>query len=133
MEKRTVLKTLSAWLAALALPAQATQTLSPKLAKSKAEWKQLLPANAYDVLFEHGTERAGTSHLNAEKRPGTYVCAACHLPLFDAAHKIRKWYGLAELLSVPAQCTGYVHRLQADLPAYRVPLRALRRTPGPCV
>jgi peptide-methionine (R)-S-oxide reductase len=93
MEKRTVLKTLSAWLAALALPAQATQTLSPKLAKSKAEWKQLLPANAYAVLFEHGTERAGTSHLNAEKRPGTYVCAACHLPLFDAAHKYESGTG----------------------------------------
>ena len=34
-----------------------------------------------------GSERAGSSTLNAEKRPGTYVCAACNLPLFDAAHK----------------------------------------------
>ena len=42
---------------------------------------------AYRVLFEEGTERAGSSPLNDEKRAGTYVCAACQQPLFDAAHK----------------------------------------------
>jgi len=58
-----------------------------QLVKDKAEWRRLLSPSAYGVLFEHGTERAGSSALNAEKRPGTYVCAACKLPLFDAAHK----------------------------------------------
>ena|SRR5687767_5000598 len=52
------------------------------LMKSKAEWRQLLPEAAYEVLFEHHTERSGTSPLNAEKRPGTFICAACFLPLF---------------------------------------------------
>jgi peptide-methionine (R)-S-oxide reductase len=46
----------------------------------------LSPA-AYHVLFEHGTERAGTSPLDHEKRAGTFICAACHSPLFDSAHK----------------------------------------------
>jgi peptide-methionine (R)-S-oxide reductase len=58
-----------------------------KLNKSKQEWAKLLPAAAYTVLFEHGTERAGTSPLNGEKRVGTYVCAACFLPLFNQAQK----------------------------------------------
>jgi peptide-methionine (R)-S-oxide reductase len=39
------------------------------------------------VLFEEATERAGSSALNAEKRPGTFVCAACHLPLFESSGK----------------------------------------------
>jgi len=58
-----------------------------RLVKSNAEWKQLLSPAAYSVLFEEATERAGTSILNDEKRPGTYICAACQLPLFDASHK----------------------------------------------
>jgi peptide-methionine (R)-S-oxide reductase len=70
--------------------ARATQTMPTKpqkLNKSKQEWEKLLPAAAYTVLFEHGTERAGTSPLNGEKRPGTYVCAACNLPLFTHSQK----------------------------------------------
>jgi len=55
--------------------------------KSRAEWKQLLPPAAYQVLFEEGTERAGSSPLNSEKRAGTYVCTACANPLFDSASK----------------------------------------------
>jgi peptide-methionine (R)-S-oxide reductase len=39
------------------------------------------------VLFEEGTERAFTSPLNAEKREGTFVCAACEQPLFESGAK----------------------------------------------
>ncbi len=51
------------------------------------EWKKLLSARAYTVLFEEGTERPFTSALNDEKRAGTYVCAACSLPLFTSEAK----------------------------------------------
>ncbi len=61
--------------------------------KSKAEWRQVLPPDAYAVLFEEGTERAGTSALNGEKRPGTFICAACHLPLFDSSAKYQSGTG----------------------------------------
>jgi peptide-methionine (R)-S-oxide reductase len=54
---------------------------------SRSQWRARLSPAAYHVLFEHGTERAGTSPLNHEKRPGRYHCAACYLPLFDAATK----------------------------------------------
>jgi peptide-methionine (R)-S-oxide reductase len=58
-----------------------------KLDKRKEEWKRLLSPAAYEVLFEEETERAFSSPLNDEKRAGTYVCAACYLPLFDSASK----------------------------------------------
>lgn len=65
----------------------------PALRKSKAEWAALLPPLAYRVLFEEDTERAGTSPLNREKRDGTYVCAACNLPLFDSTKKYESGTG----------------------------------------
>ncbi len=58
-----------------------------RLEKSREEWRRLLDPAAYIVLFEEGTERAFTSPLNAEKRPGTFVCAACFLPLFESTAK----------------------------------------------
>ncbi len=57
------------------------------LKKGKKEWRELLPEPAYKVLFEEATERAGTSPLNDEKRPGTFVCAACGLPLYTTDMK----------------------------------------------
>ncbi|MGA0032628.1 MAG: peptide-methionine (R)-S-oxide reductase, partial [Burkholderiales bacterium] len=48
---------------------------------SKDEWRKRLDPAQYKVLREEGTERAGTSPLNAEKRPGVFVCAGCDLPL----------------------------------------------------
>jgi peptide-methionine (R)-S-oxide reductase len=52
-----------------------------------AEWRERLSPEQYRVLRGHGTERAGTSPLDREKRPGTFLCAACGEALFDAATK----------------------------------------------
>ena len=57
------------------------------------EWKQLLNPHQFQVLRKHGTERAGTSHLNEEKRAGTFVCAGCGKDLFDAATKFESGTG----------------------------------------
>jgi peptide-methionine (R)-S-oxide reductase len=57
------------------------------LRKSGAEWKKLLPADRYAILFEASTERSFSSLLDGEKRAGTYVCAACFLPLFGSKAK----------------------------------------------
>ena len=54
----------------------------PPIEKSHDEWMQLLDKDQYQVLFKEGTERPWTSPLNDEKRNGTYICAACYLPLF---------------------------------------------------
>ena len=47
----------------------------------------------YDVLRKHGTERAGTSPLNHEKRKGTFACAGCDLPLFSSDTKFESGTG----------------------------------------
>ena len=58
-----------------------------------AEWKKRLSPAAYDVLRHDGTERAGTSPLNAEKRKGRYHCAGCELPLFGSEAKFESGTG----------------------------------------
>jgi len=50
--------------------------------KSETEWREALSSAQFQVLRCHGTERAGTSPLNAEKRSGTFVCAGCGQTLF---------------------------------------------------
>ncbi|HUL75609.1 MAG TPA: peptide-methionine (R)-S-oxide reductase MsrB [Vicinamibacterales bacterium] len=57
------------------------------MTKSDAEWQAELTPQQYDVLRGHGTEMRGTSPLNKEKRPGTFRCAGCGQPLFDAGAK----------------------------------------------
>ncbi len=88
MNRRKWLSALSglAATAALALLSR-SGTAAPALNKSKAEWKRLLSADRYEILFEEGTERAGSSPLDREKRDGTFVCAACFQPLFDSSRK----------------------------------------------
>jgi len=54
---------------------------------SKEEWRKRLSPQGYSVLREEGTERAGTSPLNNEKREGVFVCAGCDLPVFTSAMK----------------------------------------------
>jgi peptide-methionine (R)-S-oxide reductase len=54
---------------------------------SKAEWKTRLDAGEFHVLRKEGTERPFSSELNDEKRDGTFVCAACALPLFTSDAK----------------------------------------------
>ena len=52
-----------------------------------AEWRKRLTPMQYNVLRDHGTERAGSSPLNHEKRKGTFACAGCDLPLFSSETK----------------------------------------------
>jgi len=85
MNRRQLLASIPGLL--VGLPALAKENRVYPLVKPKSEWKTLLPAMSYRVLFEEDTERAGTSPLNAEKRAGTYVCAACYLPLFSSETK----------------------------------------------
>ncbi|HEX9395394.1 MAG TPA: peptide-methionine (R)-S-oxide reductase MsrB [Burkholderiales bacterium] len=54
---------------------------------SKDEWRKKLPSQSFNVMREEGTERAGTSPLNEEKRPGVFACAGCDLPLFTTEMK----------------------------------------------
>ena len=64
-----------------------------KVTKPDSEWRELMSPQQYAVLFEEGTERAFTSPLNDEKRAGTYICAACNLPLFLSDTKFESGTG----------------------------------------
>ena len=55
--------------------------------KTDDEWKKTLTPEQFHVLREHGTERAGTSPLNVEKREGVFMCSACGQPLFTSDTK----------------------------------------------
>ncbi len=70
------------------------------LVKSKADWKKLLPATNYEVLFEENTERSGSSALNLEKRAGTFVCFACNFPLFKSDSKFDSGTGWPSFFDV---------------------------------
>jgi peptide-methionine (R)-S-oxide reductase len=97
MKRRDLLRALALALPALATRRATAQGGSPmptppapaagRLELPKSRWKELLPADAYTVLFEEATERAGTSPLDREKRKGVFVCAACFLPLFRSEAK----------------------------------------------
>ena len=76
------------------LPTGATVPAAAEPLKlSKDEWKKRLPPQSYNVLREEGTERAGTSPLNAEKRDGIYACAGCGLPVFTSEMKFESGTG----------------------------------------
>lgn len=54
---------------------------------SDAEWKKRLSPQAYAVLRQAATERAGSSPLDHETRSGVYDCAGCDLPLYASEAK----------------------------------------------
>ena len=55
--------------------------------KTEEEWRGTLSAQQFEVLRRHGTERAGTSPLDREKRAGVFACAGCGLPVFTSEMK----------------------------------------------
>ena len=61
--------------------------------KTEQEWKSELTPTQYRVLREHGTEPAGSSPLNHEKRAGAFHCAGCGAVLYDSATKYESGSG----------------------------------------
>jgi peptide-methionine (R)-S-oxide reductase len=58
-----------------------------EVTKTEEEWRKILTPEQFQVLRNHGTERAGTSPLDKQYGKGTYLCAACDLPLFTSTTK----------------------------------------------
>jgi peptide-methionine (R)-S-oxide reductase len=81
--------------AAQAAPAATKDTLPrvEPLLLTDGQWRQRLTPAQYNVLREEGTERPGSSPLNAEKRKGTYHCAGCDLALFASSTKYESGTG----------------------------------------
>jgi len=108
--RRTVLLLGGAGLALLSARwlggARAERATSFEIARSAEEWKTLLTPAQYHVLREHGTERPGTSALNAEKRKGLYSCAGCDLPLFSSDTKYESGTGWPSFYDVLPNAVG---------------------------
>jgi len=58
-----------------------------KVIKSDKEWNTCLTPEQYAVLRKAGTEPAGSGKLLKNKKPGTYICAACGNSLFSSTTK----------------------------------------------
>jgi peptide-methionine (R)-S-oxide reductase len=61
--------------------------------KTEDDWRESLTPEQFRVLRQHGTERAGTSPLNSEKREGTFRCAGCGRDLFSSHTKFESGTG----------------------------------------
>lgn len=81
--KRRIFLTGAAALPFLSGPALAAFEVS----RSRAEWQDMLTEAEFHVMRDEGTERAFTSPLDDEKRPGTFLCKGCELPLYASEHK----------------------------------------------
>jgi peptide-methionine (R)-S-oxide reductase len=68
-----------------------SKTAAPKetfeVTHTDEEWRKLLTPEQYAVLRKSQTERPYSSPLNDEKRPGTFSCAGCDLPVFSSTTK----------------------------------------------
>ncbi len=72
---------------AAAMFGRAAQAKTFQVTLTDAEWRARLTPAAYDVLRNEGTERAFTSPLNDEKRPGMFHCAGCDTAVYPSAAK----------------------------------------------
>ena len=96
--KRTFLASASAAIGGLALGGCSRQAAaaSPEtfeIVKTPDKWRAILTPAQFKVLRQEGTERAGSSPLNDEKRRGTYVCAGCALPVYSSKTKFESGTG----------------------------------------
>ncbi|RPI09370.1 MAG: peptide-methionine (R)-S-oxide reductase [Actinobacteria bacterium] len=65
----------------------------PEIEKSDEEWRAALTPDQYEVLRQAGTERPWSGKYVDCHDDGTYHCAACGAPLFDASTKFESGSG----------------------------------------
>src|SRR5262245_10780593 len=58
-----------------------------KVIKTDEEWRKQLTKEQYEVARDKGTERAFCGAFHDHKKPGTYFCVCCDLPLFASNAK----------------------------------------------
>ena len=61
--------------------------------RSEADWRKRLSTSEFNILRKGGTEKPFSSPLNAEKRKGSFVCAADGNRLYSSATKFKSGTG----------------------------------------
>ena len=70
-------------------PAAAATEGNFEIVLSEAEWRERLTPEQYAILRDHGTERAFSSPLDRETRPGMFHCAGCDQGRLFLREKVR--------------------------------------------
>jgi len=70
---------------------------------TEEEWREVLSEEAYEILRERGTEPRGTGEFLGKDENGTYTCAGCGTPLFDADTKFDSGTGWPSFYDVIAE------------------------------
>jgi peptide-methionine (R)-S-oxide reductase len=97
---------------------------APLISMTEIEWRALLSENAYVVLFEEGTELPWSSSLDQEHRDGTYLCAACLIPLFLSRTKYESGTGWPSFWEPIESRLGF--KTDCELPEPRTAYYCLR-------
>jgi peptide-methionine (R)-S-oxide reductase len=77
-----------------------------EVTKTEQEWQKILTPAQFEVLRQHGTERAGSSPLDLEHGTGTFACAGCNLPLFASNTKYNSGTGWPSFYAPIKGATG---------------------------
>jgi len=108
----------AAWLSHYLIGSSRVMTTSNsefEINKTEQEWRNILTPEQYHVLRKHGTERAHTSPLDKQYAKGTYVCAACELPLFSSETKFNSGTGWPSFYE-PIYKKNVVEKVDNSLP-----------------
>jgi peptide-methionine (R)-S-oxide reductase len=68
-------------------PADGSIRRVPRVVRSNAQWRALLPREVYEVTRRGGTERPFTGHCWNSHAAGLYRCACCRTALFASGAK----------------------------------------------
>ena len=102
-------------------------------AKNTNDENRPLTPEQFRVLREHGTERAGTSPLNHEKRSGIYRCAGCRQDLFTSDTKFESGTGWPSFFQPIDGAVATTTDRTYGMARTEVHCARLRRTPRPRV
>ncbi len=96
-----------------------------KFELSDAEWKARLSPEQYQVLRQHGTERAFTGIYDNNKAPGDYHCAGCGSLLFTSDAKFDSGSGWPSFMR-PADNDAVVEVRDTSLGMTRIEVRCAK-------
>jgi peptide-methionine (R)-S-oxide reductase len=95
-----------AWVGSASPDLDAAATEAFPVHKSEAEWRAQLGPARYRILRGRGTEPAGSSALDHEKRKGTFTCAGCGQPLYASETKFDSGTGWPSFFKPLDQAVG---------------------------